>query len=204
VATSISEGPSALFVEKKGSVNFAHALTCLRLVLTPVFICLLESGAHRVHPETVIGGVLVFTLICVSDYFDGPLARYLGRDSDLGKIFDNLADITFLLVTLAYLVYREAVLLWIPLAIALAFLQYTVDSWLLSRSRRAVALVSNPIGHWVGILNYTLVGIFSLDFIVQYRLLPWPLHPFLSLLWLTYLLAAMVVRLRFFLQSYNR
>ena len=191
-------------MEKKGFVNLAHALTCLRLVLTPVFIYLLESGVHRFHLGIVVGAIFAFTLICVSDYFDGPLARYLGRDSDLGKIFDNLADITFLLVTLAYLVHWGAVPSWIPLAIALAFLQYTVDSWLLSRSRRAVALVSNPIGHWAGILNYTLVGIFSLDFIVQHRLLPWPLQVLLSLLWLTYLLAAMVVRLQFFLQSYNR
>jgi phosphatidylglycerophosphate synthase len=203
VATNISERPPTFFVEKKGFVNLAHVLTCLRLALTPVFIFLLESGAPTFQPGTVVAAVLTFTLICVSDYFDGPLARYLGRDSDLGKVFDNLADITFILVTLTYLVYRGAVLPWIPLAVALAFLQYTVDSWLLSHSRRAVALVSNPMGHWAGILNYTLVGVFSLDFIVQHSLLPWPLQSFLSLLWLAYLLAAMAVRLRFFLQSYH-
>jgi phosphatidylglycerophosphate synthase len=202
VATDVSNG-SALSVEKKSSVNLAHALTCLRLVLTPVFIFLLESGTQVLQPGAVAAAVITFALICLSDYFDGPLARYLGRDSDLGKVFDNLADITFLLVTLAYLVYRGAVLPWIPLMIALAFLQYTVDSWFLSRSR-TVVLISNPIGHWAGILNYTLVGIFSLDFILQHRLLPWLLQLFLSLFWLTYLLAAMVVRLRFFLRSYSR
>jgi phosphatidylglycerophosphate synthase len=172
--------------------------------LTPVFICLLESGAQGFHPGIVAVAFLTFALICGSDYFDGPLARYLGRDSDLGKVFDNLADITFLLVTLAYLVYRGAVLPWIPLAIAFAFLQYTVDSRFLSRSHRTVVLISNPIGHWAGILNYTFVGIFSLDFVLQHRFLPWLLQLFLSLFWLAYLLVAMVVRLRFFLRSYNR
>lgn len=201
MATDISEGTPALSVEKKSFVNLAHALTCLRFVLTPLFIFLLESGAHTFHPGAIVAAVFTFALICVSDYFDGPLARYLGRDSDLGKVFDNLADITFLLTTLVYLVHRRAISPWIPLAVAFAFFQYTVDSWILSCSRRTVTLIFNPIGHWAGILNYTLVGIFSLDLIIQHRLLPWPLQPLLSLLWLTYLLVAMVVRLRFFLRS---
>ncbi len=179
--------------------NLAHTLTGLRLVLTPVFVLLLEFGAHSSRLQGMAVSILVFALICMSDYFDGPVARRLGRDSEQGKVFDNLADITFLLTTLTYLAHQGVVPFWIPLTVALAFSQYTVDSCFLSRKRASLTLISNPIGHWAGILNYTLTGVFSLNWITQGRLLPEPLPFLLALFWLFYLLAAMSARLHFFL-----
>jgi len=75
------------------------------------------------QPTVRNAGLVVglFLVICASDYYDGPLARTLGLSSDLGKVLDNLADITFLLVTLTYLVHRDAAPWWIPTTIALAF-----------------------------------------------------------------------------------
>jgi CDP-diacylglycerol--glycerol-3-phosphate 3-phosphatidyltransferase len=192
-----------LFVDARRQFNFAHLLTTVRLILTPIFLWAIETSAQR--PEAYQASLVIglFLLICASDYYDGPLARNLGLNSNVGKVFDNLADITFLLVTLTYLVHHAAAPWWIPTAVALAFGQYTVDSWLLSGRGSSVALVSNPIGHWAGILNYIFTGVLSLNAALQQRFLPNLFYHALLTFWLAYLLLAMGMRLRFFLHAYR-
>lgn len=182
-------------------VNFAHVLTSARLVLLPFFLTAIEAGRQQsgLVPASAVTGL--FLLICASDYYDGPIARAQGLDSDLGKVLDNLADITFLLVTLTYLVRCGVVPWWIPTAIALAFSQYSVDSWLLSKKSASITLVSNPIGHWAGVLNYIFTGVASVHAALQQRLLPIPLYQAVLAFWFAYLLLAMGMRLRFFLQA---
>ena len=182
-------------------LNLAHLLTSVRLVLTPVFLLVIEAGQHQPTLLKALAVVVLFLLICASDYYDGPVARALGIDSDLGKVLDNLADITFLLVTLTYLVLANVVPWWIPAAIALAFSQYTVDSWLLAGRRTDLILVSNPIGHWAGILNYIGTGVMALHAGLQQQLLPTLVIYGLMSSWLAYLLLAMAMRLRFFLHA---
>lgn len=182
-------------------LNLAHLLTSVRLVLTPVFLLIIEAGQRQPTFLTALAIVVLFLLICASDYYDGPVARALGVDSDFGKVLDNLADITFLLVTLTYLVHIGVVPWWIPTTIALAFGQYTVDSWLLAGRKTNVVLVSNPIGHWAGILNYIGTGVVALHATLQQQLLPPLLFYGLMSSWLAYLLLAMAMRLRFFLHA---
>jgi len=182
-------------------LNLAHLLTSVRLVLTPVFLLVIEAGQHQPTLLKALAVVVLFLMICASDYYDGPVARALGIDSDLGKVLDNLADITFLLVTLTYLVWANVVPWWIPAAIALAFSQYTVDSWLLAGRRTDLILVSNPIGHWAGILNYIGTGVMALHAGLQQQLLPTLVFYGLMSSWLAYLLLAMAMRLRFFLYA---
>jgi CDP-diacylglycerol---glycerol-3-phosphate 3-phosphatidyltransferase len=193
----------AIPVPVRRPFNFAHLLTSVRLVLTPVFITVIAAGQHQATFLTASAVVLLFLLICASDYYDGPVARALGVDSDLGKVLDNLADITFLLVTLTYLVHTGDVPWWIPTAIALAFGQYTVDSWFLAERKTEVILVSNPIGHWAGILNYIGTGIVALQAALQQQFLPSVLFSGLMIGWFAYLLLAMGIRLRFFLRTWR-
>jgi phosphatidylglycerophosphate synthase len=187
----------AVPVSARKPFNFAHVLTSLRLVLTPVFLVVIEAGHRQPTFFAAFLVVVLFLLICASDYYDGPVARALGVDSDLGKVLDNLADITFLLVTLTFLVHAGTVPWWIPTAIALAFGQYTVDSWLLAGCKTDVVLVSNPIGHWAGILNYIGTGVVALHTALQ-QFLPQLLFQGFLLSWLAYLLLAMAMRVRFF------
>lgn len=191
----------ALLLDARKSFNFAHVLTSVRLVLTPAFLGAIDASARQPN-EWRVGLVIgLFLAICASDYYDGPVARTLGLSSDFGKVFDNLADIIFLLVSLSYLGHTGVVPWWIPTAIALAFGQYTLDSWLLSGKGPAVALVSNLIGHWAGILNYIFTGVCGLHAALHQSLLPDFLYHGLLTFWLTYLLLAMGMRLRFFLSA---
>ena len=182
---------ATLFIENHRPFNFAHLLTSVRLVLTPVFLLAIEYSRQQptLFRAGCVGGL--FVAICASDYYDGPIARALGLSSDWGKILDNLADITFLLVSLTYLAYSGIVPWWIPCAVGCAFGQYTLDSWWLSRRATAIALVSNPIGHWAGVLNYVGTGLMACHAALQQQLLPAPLAQAVLFLWLGYLLLAM-------------
>lgn len=191
----------ALSVGVRKSVNFAHILTSIRLILTPFFLSAIDASAQQPNVWSTGYVIGLFLVICASDYYDGPVARALGVSSDVGKVFDNLADITFLLVSLSYLVHCQAAPWWIPAAIALAFGQYTVDSWLLAGKGSTVTLVSNSIGHWAGILNYIFTGICALYAALQQQFPPAWLYDGMLAFWLTYLLLAMGMRLRFFLTA---
>lgn len=191
----------ALSIEVRKPLNLAHVLTSVRLVLTPLFLSAIEMSAQRPDVLSVVWVIALFLIICASDYYDGPVARALGVSSDVGKVFDNLADITFLLVSLSYLVHYGTVPWWIPAAIALAFGQYTVDSWLLSGRGTSVTLVANPIGHWAGILNYIFTGVCGLYAALQRQFPPEWLYNIMLVFWLLYLLLAMSMRLRFFLAA---
>jgi phosphatidylglycerophosphate synthase len=190
-------------IQAQRPFNFAHLLTSSRIILTPVFLFAVEAGLQQssvFHTGLVTG---LFCIICASDYYDGPLARALGLNSDFGRMLDNLADITFLLVTLSYLVYREIVPWWIPATISVAFSQYLIDSWILSRRGPLVVLVANPIGHWAGILNYIFTGVMAVHAASQQQFPPPLLCHIVLIFWESYLLFAIGMRLRFFLQSWQ-
>lgn len=108
----------------------------------------------RVAPGAFPAFAILAVVAAVTDFIDGRVARRLGVAHDAGGWLDSIADVTFILVALGcYASARE--LPWsIPWLIALSFGQYAFDSlWL----HRADAPVRSRLGHWGGIINYTLV-----------------------------------------------
>lgn len=108
----------------------------------------------RIAPYAFLAFATLAVLAAVTDFVDGRMARRLGVAHDAGGWLDSIADVTFILAALgSYALARE--LPWsIPGLIALSFGQYAFDSvWL----HRADAPVRSRLGHWGGIINYTLV-----------------------------------------------
>ena len=66
-----------------------NSLTILRMILVPLFIWLIFFApfVSRVLPATI---VLIFA--CITDYFDGMLARKFKVVTNFGKVMDPLAD----------------------------------------------------------------------------------------------------------------
>jgi phosphatidylglycerophosphate synthase len=126
-----------------------NALTVSRFILAAAWIVL-----ARVAPEAFPAFATLAVVAALTDFIDGRVARRLGVAHDAGGWLDSIADVTFILVALScYASARE--LPWsIPWLIALSFGQYAFDSlWL----HRADAPVRSRLGHWGGIINYTLV-----------------------------------------------
>ena len=185
-------------IDSRAPFNFAHALTCLRMGLTPLFVLTVEwCRLNPTWPCFLTVGTLYF-VICGTDYYDGEIARHLGVDSEAGKLFDNVADITFLLVSLAYCTSINLAPWWIPVTVGCAFAQYSLDSWWLSRHRKKVALVRNRTGHWAGVVNYVGVGVITLPAWMPIQLFPSFFLRMAFLAWFSYLVLAIANRMLFF------
>lgn len=82
-------------------MNLPNKITVFRFVLIPVFavVFLLEL------PWSNITALVIFCVACLSDFFDGYLARKNNLITDFGKLMDPLAD--KLLVCLALICFVQ-------------------------------------------------------------------------------------------------
>jgi len=71
-----------------------NALTLLRLLLAPIIGALLVLVAVGMMPGAagVPVALALFAVACMSDIFDGVLARQLNQESTLGAVLDPIAD----------------------------------------------------------------------------------------------------------------
>lgn len=69
-------------------MNLPNALTLARILMVPVLVVVLMT---RVPYHEIIGAV-VFWVACITDFYDGYLARKWRQITILGKLLDPLAD----------------------------------------------------------------------------------------------------------------
>jgi CDP-diacylglycerol---glycerol-3-phosphate 3-phosphatidyltransferase len=71
--------------------NLANILTGLRLLLVPIFLCALFAGnGHEIAGR--IAAFVIFAIACITDRFDGLLARNYGMATEFGAFVDPIAD----------------------------------------------------------------------------------------------------------------
>jgi phosphatidylglycerophosphate synthase len=126
----------------------ANGLTLVRLLAAPALV------AAVMHDATDVAAAL-FALAVATDFGDGWLARRLGASSPLGRTLDHAVDAAFCTAGTAALAWTGALPAWLPGLIALAFLQYALDS----RRGPAGALRASFLGHWNGIAYYVIVAV---------------------------------------------
>jgi phosphatidylglycerophosphate synthase len=126
----------------------ANLLTLLRLLLALPFALAVRAGSP-------VAASLVFALAAASDFADGRVARRRGEISTLGGFLDHAVDAAFVSTGAAALA-SVGVLPWLlaPL-IAIAFIQYTLDSKLMQAS----GLRASSLGRWNGIAYYVIVAV---------------------------------------------
>lgn len=91
----------------KKNLNVPNVLTFLRLVMVPLFIVLYRKTSY-------IPALIIFILACLTDILDGKIARKYNLVTDLGKLFDPLADKLMQISMLFCLVSTGDLMLWVP------------------------------------------------------------------------------------------
>jgi len=81
--------------------NLPNILTISRILAIPVIVALFWFKGDAARWVT-LG---LFTLACVTDYFDGMLARSMGKISNLGQFLDPVADKLLISALLIMLVW---------------------------------------------------------------------------------------------------
>lgn len=71
--------------------NLANLLTCVRLVLVPLFLLALFAGDGH-ETSSRIAAFVIFAVAVVTDRLDGALARNYGTVTELGTLADPIAD----------------------------------------------------------------------------------------------------------------
>jgi len=81
-------GRAGTVFAEQGLANLPNVLTFIRILLVPVLVLFL------MHPGRAASAMasLTFFLACLSDFFDGYLARRWNLSTTLGKLLDPLAD----------------------------------------------------------------------------------------------------------------
>lgn len=82
-------------------MTLPNILTCLRVVLIPVFMVL----AYQDTTACDLAALVVYVVACLTDYVDGKLARKNNQVTNFGKFMDPVAD--KLLVMAALLLFVE-------------------------------------------------------------------------------------------------
>jgi phosphatidylglycerophosphate synthase len=132
----------------EGMLTWSNALTGLRLVSVPFFHAALMEG------DGVLAAAL-FWIAVLTDFTDGRVARARGESTPFGGLFDHATDAGFVVVGLAALAQRALVPALLPLAVALAFVQYVLDS----KSLAGSPLRTSMLGRWNGVLYFVPLGI---------------------------------------------
>ena len=150
-------------------------------------------------PSALAGGgllpVVLFVVAAVTDYIDGPIARWSGTASARGGVLDNLADVAFVLggATAGAMLGLAS---WAaPAAIAASVTGYVLASRRQTQSEVTLVLARSRLGHAAGVINYVLAGTLA----AHQGLTPLvPLAVVTLVVWVTVAvnLAAVAVRLR--------
>ncbi|MGN7661521.1 MAG: CDP-diacylglycerol--glycerol-3-phosphate 3-phosphatidyltransferase [Anaplasma sp.] len=80
-----------------------NLLTIFRVLAIPAVVASFYVSCECARYLTLA----IFSLACVTDFFDGYLARVWGAQSRFGKLFDPVADKLMLLSTFVMLVYMD-------------------------------------------------------------------------------------------------
>ena len=135
-------------------LTLANAISGARLVAAPFSLAAVLGGAWLV-------AAVIFVAAVVSDFLDGFVARRRGNASALGGVLDHTADAVFVTLTLWAIAYGEAQVRSdvvpgiLPLFIALAFLQYLLDS----KALAGQPLRTSVLGRINGVAYFVVVGV---------------------------------------------
>ena len=75
--------------------NLANVLTLVRLLLVPIFLYALFYGDGH-HTYARVAAWAIFAVACITDRYDGLLARNYGMATEFGAFVDPIADKTLI------------------------------------------------------------------------------------------------------------
>jgi phosphatidylglycerophosphate synthase len=126
--------------------TWANLLTLVRLLVA-------APCALAVWREHWSIAAMLLSVAIITDLADGPVARRFSHETPLGGLLDHATDAVFIALVLTALAMNGQINMLLPIFVAGAFLQYTLDS----RALRGHRLRSSGLGRSNGIA-YFVVG----------------------------------------------
>ncbi|MBY0400003.1 CDP-alcohol phosphatidyltransferase family protein [Myxococcota bacterium] len=129
-------------------LTLSNGITLLRLASVPFFFAALVDDCWPL-------ACALFWLAVATDVLDGRIARARGESTPLGGLLDHGSDAGFVVAGLAALALGGRITPALPFVVAIAFVQYVLDSRALAGER----LRASALGRWNGVLYFVPLGI---------------------------------------------
>ena len=112
-----------------------NVLTLVRLGLTLTYLHLLYA-LNRGHKVYFTAALIVFILICITDFIDGKIARALNASSPFGAFLDVAADFVFIISSLVMLSVRSMIPMWFIAVVLGKFTEFIVTSYFIKKYQK--------------------------------------------------------------------
>ncbi|MCD4712129.1 MAG: CDP-diacylglycerol--glycerol-3-phosphate 3-phosphatidyltransferase [Clostridiales bacterium] len=122
--------------------NIPNILTLVRLLLVPVFPILYFSS----DPNALIYALIIFIIAGVTDLLDGYIARKFDFITQIGIVFDPLADKLMLLTALTCLYIDTFIPLWVLLVMYIKELFMIIAGLILFFKKEKEVMPANVFG----------------------------------------------------------
>lgn len=161
-------------------MNVPNRLTILRVIIIPLFVVVMLCPEFP-YSDYVAGGL--FIAACVTDFFDGYLARKYNQVTTFGKFMDPLAD--KLLVSAALICFLadadSAMPVWAVIVIISR--EFIISGFRLVAAEKGVTIAAN---YW-GKVKTVVQMIMSILLIFDFQ------HPFFRILDVIFVYAAVIL-----------
>lgn len=136
---------------KKIVLLIPNSLTISRIIMSILFAVNISKKLS----------IVVFFLICISDFLDGKIARMTGTTSILGAKLDIIADLFFIITSYVTLVRLKFLPLWFLVFICAKFMEFLLTSNFVRKycSQSKHPFVFDKIGRIVSVMFFVVPGI---------------------------------------------
>lgn len=128
-------------MEEKMPLNLPNMLTSIRMVLIPLMVVVFYLPVSWAS----FGAAVVFWVACITDYWDGYLARKMNLMTPFGAFLDPVADKLIVVISLMIVVERDQTL-WITVpALIIVGREIVISAlreWMAEQGRGADVAVS--------------------------------------------------------------
>ena len=124
-------------------MNLPNTLTILRVIMIPLFVITMLCDLPDWFPNTDIVAGGIFIAACITDFFDGYLARKYNQITTFGKFMDPLAD--KLLVCAALICFLAAEHPEIPACVVIIIIsrEFIISGFRLVAAEKGVTIAAS-------------------------------------------------------------
>ena len=140
----------------KAVLNFANALSVVRMLLAPVFMIVIFKGMY-------VQGFIIILIATLTDFLDGHIARIWNMQTRLGKMLDPLADKIIILFAVVTLLIKLNFPLWIGLIIISRDIVLLVGSSIFLYKHRRKILNPNMLGKISTFFQMSTIVLYALN-----------------------------------------
>ena len=137
------------------NMNLPNKLTCLRMLLVPVFVAFMLNGYN------VIAGI-VFIIASITDTMDGYIARKYNMITVFGKFMDPLADKLLVCSAMICLVALDRIPAWVVIVIIAR--EFIISGFRLVAAQKGIVIAAGWSGKIKTVVQMVMVIVLVFDF----------------------------------------